>query len=143
LMVSWDSVGPVVNEKKSKKRCLEGIKRFNVKCSGMNQEMRFLSGGNQQKVLLERWLISDPDIVILDEPTRGIDVGAKSEIYKEIRDISAKGKAVLMVSSELPEILGVCDRIVVMHEGTLMAILDRDEADQEKIMHYASGLKTN
>lgn len=140
LMVSWKTRGPVVDEKKCRRECLKGLQAFDVKFAGIDQEMRYLSGGNQQKVLLSRWLLAEPDIVILDEPTRGVDVGAKSEIYKEIRKISARGKAVIIISSELPEILGICDRIVVMHEGEISATLDRDEADQELIMHYASGL---
>ncbi|MCD8324441.1 MAG: sugar ABC transporter ATP-binding protein [Clostridiales bacterium] len=144
LMVAWKTRGPVINEKECKKNCVEGLKSFDAKYAGIDQEMRYLSGGNQQKVLLTRWLIADPDIVILDEPTRGIDVGAKYEIYKEIRKMAAQGKAVIIVSSELPEILGICDRIVVMHEGDVTAIMDNDEeANQEKIMHYASGLAGN
>ncbi|MCD8218114.1 MAG: sugar ABC transporter ATP-binding protein [Clostridiales bacterium] len=144
LMVAWKTRGPVICEKECKKSCVEGLKSFDAKYAGIDQEMRYLSGGNQQKVLLTRWLIADPDIVILDEPTRGIDVGAKYEIYKEIRKMAAQGKAVIIVSSELPEILGICDRIVVMHEGDVTAIMDNDEkANQEKIMHYASGLSGN
>ncbi len=144
LMVAWKTRGPVINERECKKNCVEGLKAFDAKYAGIDQEMRYLSGGNQQKVLLTRWLITDPDIVILDEPTRGIDVGAKYEIYKEIRKMAAQGKAIIIVSSELPEILGICDRIVVMHEGDVAAIIDNDEdASQEKIMHYASGLAGN
>jgi putative multiple sugar transport system ATP-binding protein len=94
-----------------------------------------LSGGNQQKVVLSKWLFSNPEILILDEPTRGIDVGAKYEIYTIINSLADAGKGVLMISSEMPELLGMCDRIYVMNEGALIAELDVAEASQEKIMH--------
>ena len=95
-----------------------------------------LSGGNQQKVLVGKWMFSMPDIMILDEPTRGIDVGAKFEIYQIINHLVAEGKSILMISSELPEILGMCDRIYVMNEGKLIAELPREEASQEVIMNH-------
>lgn len=98
-----------------------------------------LSGGNQQKVVIARWLSIGPKVLLLDEPTRGVDVGAKTEIHKIICELAEKGLAVLMVSSELPEILAVSDRILVMHEGKLKAELSREEATQEKIMYYATG----
>jgi putative multiple sugar transport system ATP-binding protein len=94
-----------------------------------------LSGGNQQKVVLSKWLFSDPEILILDEPTRGIDVGAKYEIYTIINKLVDAGKGVLMISSEMPELLGMCDRIYVMNEGALIAEFDAAEASQEKIMY--------
>jgi putative multiple sugar transport system ATP-binding protein len=93
-----------------------------------------LSGGNQQKVLLAKWMYADPDILILDEPTRGIDVGAKYEIYCIINDLVAEGKSVIMISSELPEVLGMCDRIYVLNEGRIVGEFDQEEASQEKIM---------
>ena len=91
---------------------------------------------NQQKVLVAKWIFAQPDILLMDEPTRGVDVGAKYEIYEIINDLVAQGKSVLMVSSELPEILGMCDRIYVMNEGRMIAELDRSEASQESIMSY-------
>jgi inositol transport system ATP-binding protein len=97
-----------------------------------------LSGGNQQKVLIGRWLLTEPKILIMDEPTRGIDVGAKAEIHRLVTQLARKGVAVIMVSSEMPEVLGMSDRIVVMHEGHITGILDRAEADQVKIMDLAS-----
>lgn len=109
-------------------------KQLKTKCSGVGQYVGNLSGGNQQKVLLAKWMFADPDILILDEPTRGIDVGAKYEIYCIINDLVAQGKAVLMISSELPEILGMCDRIYVMNEGKIVAQMPRSEASQESIM---------
>jgi inositol transport system ATP-binding protein len=97
-----------------------------------------LSGGNQQKVLIARWLLAQPKILILDEPTRGIDVGAKSEIYRLISELANRGVAIILVSSELPEILGMSDRIMVMHGGHITGILDQKDASQERIMALAS-----
>jgi len=114
--------------------------RLDIKTPSMDQKIKFLSGGNQQKVLISRWLLTHPDILILDEPTRGIDVGAKSEIHKLMSNLAAQGKAIIMISSELPEILGMSDRILVMHEGNQVGILNREEATQEKILEYATGL---
>ena len=99
-----------------------------------------LSGGNQQKVVVAKWLLSEPNILILDEPTRGIDVGAKYEIYKLMNKLTSAGISILMVSSELPEILGMSDRILVMHECKQGGILERKDATQEKIMALATGL---
>ena len=101
----------------------------------MFQQTVNLSGGNQQKVVLSKWLFSDPEILILDEPTRGIDVGAKYEIYTIINELVDAGKGVLMISSEMAELLGMCDRIYVMNEGSLIAEFDAAEASQEKIMY--------
>jgi ribose transport system ATP-binding protein len=99
----------------------------------------FLSGGNQQKVVLAKWLASSPKILIMDEPTRGIDVGAKAEVHALMSELARAGMGIIMISSELPEILGMSDRILVMHEGQVAGILERSEASQEKIMAYASG----
>jgi len=108
--------------------------RFGVKCGGIEQHVANLSGGNQQKVLLSKWMFAEPDILILDEPTRGIDVGAKFEIYSIINKLVAEEKSVLLISSDMPELLGMCDRIYVMNEGRIVGELNRDEANQEKIM---------
>ena len=97
-----------------------------------------MSGGNQQKVLIGRWLMTGPKILILDEPTRGIDVGAKAEIHRLISRLAGQGVAVIMISSEMPEVLGMSDRILVMHEGRMTGILDRSEADQVSIMRLAA-----
>lgn len=97
-----------------------------------------LSGGNQQKISLGKWLVADSKLVIFDEPTRGVDVGAKVEVYNLINKLLEDGVGVIMISSELPEVLGMSDRILVMQEGTLMGELTRDEATQEKIMHLAT-----
>ncbi|APF24117.1 sugar ABC transporter ATP-binding protein [Clostridium butyricum] len=109
-----------------------------TKTPGLEEKIENLSGGNQQKVLIARWLLTNPDILILDEPTRGIDVGAKYEIYTIIRELARKGKAIIMISSEMPELIGMSDRIMVMCEGRVTAILNHDEADQVKIMNYST-----
>ena len=114
-------------------------KRINIKTPSVNQKIVNLSGGNQQKVLVGRWLLTDPDILIMDEPTRGIDVGAKAEIHKLISTLAAQGKCIIMISSELPEIMGMSDRVMVMCEGRMMGIIDKDDITQEKVMRYATG----
>ena len=108
--------------------------KLRTKCTGIEQNVGNLSGGNQQKVLLAKWMFTDPDILILDEPTRGIDVGAKYEIYCIINDLVAQGKSVIMISSELPEVLGMSDRIYVMNEGRIVGEFRQEEASQESIM---------
>lgn len=113
------------------------MKRFNVKATGQGVVVNNLSGGNQQKVVLSKWLLRRPKVLILDEPTRGIDVGAKQEIYKHIDDLAEEGLAIIIVSSELPEVMGMSDRIVVMCEGRMTATLDRENADAETIMKYS------
>ncbi len=112
--------------------------KLRVKTPDMHECIENLSGGNQQKVLIGRWLLTNPKILILDEPTRGIDVGAKAEIHGLITQLAHDGVAVIMISSELPEVLGMSDRVLVMHEGHVTGILDRDEADQVKIMDLAA-----
>ena len=112
----------------------ENAKQFGVKCSSIFQDVGNLSGGNQQKVVLAKWMFNMPDILILDEPTRGIDVGAKYDIYCIINELAAAGKCVLVISSELPELLGVCDRIYIMNEGTIKGEKLKEEATQENIM---------
>ena len=109
-------------------------KRLNIRCYSVLQKVVNLSGGNQQKVVLAKWLFSRPDILILDEPSRGIDVGAKYEIYSIISELAAEGKCIIMISSEMPELLGMCDRIYVMNEGRFAAELSAAEASQERIM---------
>ncbi len=115
------------------------IEELGVRTASKEQNVMGLSGGNQQKVVIAKWLSIGPKVLLLDEPTRGVDIGAKTEIHKIINQLAEKGLAVLMISSELPEILGVSDRILVMHEGRLRAELTHTEATQEKIMYYATG----
>jgi ribose transport system ATP-binding protein len=115
------------------------VGKLNIRTPHLRQKAMFLSGGNQQKVVLAKWLALHPQVLILDEPTRGIDVGAKAEVHALMSQLAQAGMGIIMISSELPEILGMSDRILVMHEGRVAAILDRSEATQEKIMAYASG----
>lgn len=128
----------LIRDKNVKSRTEWVIDSLNVKTPSQKTRIKSLSGGNQQKVIIGRWLLTGPEILLLDEPTRGIDVGAKYEIYKLIYDLVAKGKGVVMVSSELPELLGICDRILVMSNGRVAGIEDAKDLDQEKIMHLAS-----
>lgn len=118
-------------------------KKMNIKSPSILQKTGNLSGGNQQKVVLSKWMFAKPDILILDEPTRGIDVGAKYEIYTIINDLAAQGKGVLIISSELPEILGMCDRIYIMSEGAITGELTRDEASQEAIAKLMTKTRGN
>ena len=117
----------------------ELVERLGVKTSSIDAPAGNLSGGNQQKVALARWLNADPTVLILDEPTQGVDVGAKAEIHRLMGDLAAKGMAIVMISSELPEILGMSDRIAVMHGGTIVGTLDRKVATQEAILELALG----
>jgi ribose transport system ATP-binding protein len=115
------------------------VGQLKIRTPNLEQRVRNLSGGNQQKVVISRWLAVNPKILILDEPTRGIDVASKAEIHALISELAAKGMAILVISSELPEILGISDRILVMHEGRLVAELDRSEATQDRVMQAATG----
>lgn len=130
--------GPFVSKQKQKKNTEWCIDAMQVKTPDQETKIRSLSGGNQQKVILGRWLLTDPTVLLLDEPTRGIDVGAKYEIYQLIIDLAEKGKTVLMVSSEMPELLGVCDRILVMSGGRLAGEVQASSATQEEIMALAA-----
>ncbi len=114
--------------------------QLRIKTPSLKQIIKYLSGGNQQKVLISRWLLTEPSILILDEPTRGIDVGAKAEVHRLMTELTRQGKTIIMISSELPEILGMSDRIMVMHEGDKIGELSRAEATQEKILHLATGM---
>ena len=115
------------------------VKELQIKTPSIEQFVKNLSGGNQQKVVLAKWLFTKSRMLLFDEPTRGIDVGAKREIYHLMNELVARGVGVLMISSELPEVLGMCDRIIVMHEGRIAAEIPQSEATQEKVMHYATG----
>lgn len=128
----------LVDQKAINTQCTDMQTKLRIKTPDLDERIENLSGGNQQKVLIARWLITKPKILILDEPTRGIDVGAKAEIHRLISQLAGQGVAVVMISSELPEVLGMSDRIMVMHEGHITGILDRSEADQVKIMKLAA-----
>lgn len=131
-------IGPFLSKKKMKESTDWCIKAMRIKTPDQETKIRSLSGGNQQKVILGRWLLTDPTVLLLDEPTRGIDVGAKYEIYQLIQDLAKKGKTVIMVSSEMPELLGVCDRILVMSGGRLAGEVDAANTTQEEIMALAA-----
>ncbi|OXS75057.1 sugar ABC transporter ATP-binding protein [Domibacillus enclensis] len=128
----------IINQKRIEDDCEDQKKKMNIKTPNMDQLISNLSGGNQQKVLIGRWLLHNPDILFLDEPTRGIDIGAKSEIYNLIFELAKQGKAIIIVSSEMPEVIGLSDRIVVMSEGYQTGELDRSDATQEAIMELAT-----
>jgi ribose transport system ATP-binding protein len=128
----------ILDEKKQKAVAQEYVTKLNTRTPSLEQLARNLSGGNQQKVIVGKWLVRDSDILIFDEPTRGIDVGAKSEIYKLLNELADQGKAIIMISSELPEILRMSHRVVVMCEGRVTSTLDSEESTQEKIMYYAT-----
>jgi ribose transport system ATP-binding protein len=132
-----------VNTNKANKLADEYVDKLDIRTPSLRQRIRNLSGGNQQKVIIARWLTLKPRVLILDEPTRGVDVGAKAEIHGLMRQLAEDGVAVLMISSELPEIIGVSDRILVMHEGRVTGRFERDEASQDMIMHAATGGDNN
>lgn len=136
-----DFLGPIRNLNKSKEEeaSLSYIKSMSIKTAGTKQQLRYLSGGNQQKVSIAKNLLTKPKVLILDEPTRGVDVGARKEIYDLINELKKEGLSIIVVSSDIPEVLGISDRIMVMHEGTVAGFMDIKEATQEKIMTLAVG----
>jgi putative multiple sugar transport system ATP-binding protein len=137
-LVAMDKISKnfVVNSNEDIKVSEEYRGKLNIRSTGIMQKVGSLSGGNQQKVLFSKWIFSQPEILILDEPTRGVDVGAKYEIYTIINDLASNDKSVLMISSELPELLGMCDRIYVMNRGRIVGEINAGDATQENIMHF-------
>ena len=129
----------LINSAAEDKLAREWAKRLQLKFHRLSDPAGFLSGGNQQKVVLAKWLATEPKLLILDEPTRGIDVGTKSEVHRLMSELAGRGLAVLMISSELPEVLGMADRVLVMHEGRLSRELSRAEADEESVIRLATG----
>ena len=132
-----------INRSKTDQIARDYVDRLEIRTPSLRQKIRNLSGGNQQKVIIARWLTLNPRVLILDEPTRGVDVGAKVEIHMLMSRLAEQGVGVLMISSDLPEVLGVSDRIIVMHEGLAVGEFSRSEATQDKIMHVATGGKAN
>ena len=130
--------GIFLNEKEEEKAVDEQIKDIHIKVADKKLPILSLSGGNQQKVILGRWLLTDPEILLLDEPTRGIDVGAKYEIYQLMNRLVEDGKSIIVVSSEMPELFGVCDRIMVMSNGVQSGIFNAKEATQFEIMEASA-----
>src|SRR5215218_11317211 len=137
-VISTFARGGWLDAKRERMAATDGSRQLEVKMASVNQKAGQLSGGNQQKVVLAKWLGTKPRILILDEPTRGIDVGTKAAVHELMSNLAAEGMAILMISSELPEILGMSDRIIVMREGRLTAQFSRAEATQEKIMAAAT-----
>lgn len=129
----------VLNKKSEENLVKKGIEDLHIRCTGPAHQCNKLSGGNQQKVIFAKWVFTAPKVLILDEPTRGVDIGAKKEIYNIINSLAAEGVAIIMVSSELPEVLGMSDRVMVVHEGKVTGILSKDEVNQEKVMTLATG----
>lgn len=127
----------VIDQKKVDAVVKDSIQKLNIKTPSGKTLIQSLSGGNQQKVIIARWLANNPDILIMDEPTRGIDVGAKAEIYELMNQLAEQGMAIIMISSELPEIINMSDRVIVMRSGEISAVLEREDLSQEKIMGYA------
>ena len=135
--------GLILNLRQEKVYSQEMVDKLKIKTPSLKQKVKNLSGGNQQKVVIGKWLYTDSEVLIFDEPTRGIDVGAKVEIYKLMVQLAKEGKSIVMISSELPEILGMSDRIIVMHEGMTVGELSHEEATQDRILEYAIGHKDN
>lgn len=140
-LVSYENSLKKIDKRKEREDIEEYIKKLSVKTPYPEQLMKNLSGGNQQKAILAKWIMLSPKVLIIDEPTKGIDVGAKKEIYEVLNELKASGKAIIMISSDLPEVMGVSDRIMIMHEGKVSGILSHEEANQERIMKYAVGVK--
>lgn len=134
------SPGGIVRHAKQRELAQEFVNRLSIKLSSIDAPVKSLSGGNQQKTVLARWLATRPKVLILDEPTHGVDVGAKADIYKLMRALAAEGMGIILISSELPEILNMSDRIVVMHEGRITGILDGQSATEDQVMAYATGM---
>jgi ribose transport system ATP-binding protein len=133
----------LINEKLKLENAQHFIDKLNLNPKNAEYLTKDLSGGNQQKVVLAKWLSSDVDIIILDEPTKGVDIGAKYEIYKILEELVMNGKSIIMVSSELPEIIGLCDRVIVMREGLIMKELVNENLDEEILLQYAMGVNEN
>lgn len=137
------SKGGFINEKMEKEVAESSSNMFNIRTESIETHTGNLSGGNQQKAFIAKWILTNPKILILDEPTRGVDVGSKAEIYEIMNDLTKQGISIIMVSSDLPEIIGMSDRVAVMHEGKLQGIIDKEKASQENIMTLATGGEIN
>ena len=130
-------LGFFIHRRRERDTALEQVRNLDIRAASVEQAIMYLSGGNQQKSIVARWIARRPKVLILDEPTKGIDVGAKAEIYKLICALARQGIGIIVVSSELPEIIGLCDRILVMKDGRLCGELAREEATEEKVLSFA------
>ena len=137
-MVAVDKItrNGIINRKKQRQLAEKYAEKLKIATDSIEKEVKFLSGGNQQKVVIAKWLLQNSDVFFLDEPTRGVDVGAKAEIYRLIGEMVKAGKTVIVISSDLPEILGICDRILVINQGKIAADIPRAGATQERILSY-------
>jgi ABC-type sugar transport system ATPase subunit len=131
--------GFAIDDRRIKETVQSFVASLGIKLRSAEEPVRNLSGGNQQKTVLARWLALAPKVLILDEPTHGIDVGAKADVYELIRQLARSGIAIALISSELPEVMAMADRAVVMHEGRVTAILERDQVEEHRIMAHATG----
>jgi len=129
----------LIDRKAETKAAVSQSEAFNIRAPNIEVTVASLSGGNQQKVVVAKWMLQNPKVLIMDEPTRGVDVGAKAEIYELMRKLTAQGVAILMVSSDMEEVLGIADRVAVMHEGSITGVLPRKECTEEGIMQLAVG----
>ena len=143
VLLRQTTVLGLMNYRRERKVAQDYSRQLQVRSAGIDQLVRALSGGNQQKVVLAKWLITNPSVLILDEPTRGIDVGSKAEVHRIISELAGKGLAIILISSDLPEVLAMADRVLVMHEGRIAAEFAHAEVDQEKVMFAATGQVTN
>ncbi len=130
-----------IDSRQQQEKSAKVSENLKIKYASLTQQIRYLSGGNQQKCVLARWLIAGTDILILDEPTRGIDVGAKQDVYATIKDLAKSGLTILLVTSEMPEVINLSDRVIVMHEGEITAELTGADINQETIIQHAFGEK--
>jgi ribose transport system ATP-binding protein len=130
----------IISERRERDLVDNYVDKLDIRLSSINDPVSSLSGGNQQKSVLGRWLATDPKLLILDEPTHGVDIGAKSEIYELMRRLANEGMGIILISSELPEVLALANRIVIMHEGRVTGIMEREDATEESVMAYATGL---
>lgn len=145
LAASYERVsnGPFIDPAKEKAAILDGIGKLQIKIGRPEDAVATLSGGNQQKVVIAKWLMTDPEIILLNDPTRGIDVGTKQEIYKLMRDLAEQGKAILFYSTDYAELIGVCDRVVVMYDGAIVSELEGDAITEEAIVAAALNINTD
>jgi ABC-type sugar transport system ATPase subunit len=142
----WRSIANwlgIIDKRRERIIATDYFQRLQIRATGIQQLVQSLSGGNQQKVVIAKWLATKPRVLILDEPTRGVDIGAKAEVHRLISQLASERMAIIMISSELPEVLAMSDRILVMHEGRVTGEFDRKEADQERVMFAATGQVTN
>ena len=128
-----------INEREESKDVSHYVQAINIRTPSLKQEVRNLSGGNQQKVVLAKWLYANSNVIIFDEPTRGIDIGAKEEIYKLMVQLAKQGKYILMISSDMPELIAMCDRVIVMRQGKIVGEIGQDQLSEESILTYSIG----